>query len=67
MIHYELYISFHLPDARWAKPIYMGDHLHQGKRSGYGRVTPGKKYLFIERDFSFYWVSSKNIEELRPK
>jgi hypothetical protein len=65
--HFELYISFHLPDGRWSKPKYMGDNLHQGKRSGYGRVTPDGKYLIIERDFSFYWVSTKIIEELRPK
>jgi ankyrin repeat protein len=65
--YFELYMSFHLPDGRWSKPIYMGDRLHQGKRSGYGRVTPDGKYIFIERDFSFYWLSSKIIDELRPK
>lgn len=65
--YFELFISFHMPDGSWSKPEYMGDNLHQGKRSGYGRVTPDGKYLFFERDFSFYWVSAKIIEELRPK
>jgi len=65
--HFELFISFHMPDGSWSKPVYMGDNLHQGKRSGYGRVTPDGKNLFFEKDFSFYWVSAKIVEELRPK
>lgn len=65
--HYEMFISFHMPDGRWSKPIFMGENLHQGKRAGLGRVTPDGKHLFFIRDFSFFWVSAKIIEELRPK
>jgi hypothetical protein len=65
--HYEMFISFHMPDGRWSKPIFMGENLHQGKRAGLGRVTPDGKHLFFTRDFSFFWVSAKIIGDLRPK
>ncbi len=65
--HYEMFISFHMPDGKWSKPIFLGEDLHQGKRAGLGRVTPDGKYLFFIRDFSFFWVSAKIIDELRPR
>ncbi len=64
--HYELFISFHLADGTWSRPVYMGDRLHQGARTDLGRVSPGGRHLFFVRDYSHYWVDAGIIEELRP-
>ncbi len=64
----ELFISFHKPDGRWTKAIYMGDRLHQGNLPRQGRVTLDGKYLFIVRDDDgFYWMDARIIDELKAK
>ncbi len=66
---YELFISFHKPDGRWSKAIYMGNKLHQGNLPGRGRVTFDGKYLFIvNRNLDgYYWMDARIIDELRAK
>jgi hypothetical protein len=64
---YELFISFHKPDGRWSKAIYMGDKLHQGVLPGWARVTFDGKYLFLVKrnHVGFYWIDAKIIDELK--
>jgi hypothetical protein len=64
---YELFISFHKPDGRWSKAIYMGDKLHQGILPGWARVTFDGKYLFLVKrnHVGFYWIDAKIIDELK--
>jgi ankyrin repeat protein len=66
---YELFISFHKPDGRWSKAIYMGDKLHQGNLPGWGGVTFDGKYLFIVKTnhVGFYWMDARIIDELKAK
>ncbi|MFC1493005.1 ankyrin repeat domain-containing protein [candidate division KSB1 bacterium] len=63
--NHELFISFHQPDGKWSKPVFMGDNIHQGKRANIGRVTIDGKHLFFMRNFSFYWIDAKIIEDLK--
>ena len=65
--HYELYISFHKPDGTWSEPVYLGDSLHEGLRADLGTVSPDGEYMFFSRDFSFYWMDAKFIEDLKPE
>jgi len=64
---YEIYISYHQPDGRWAKPVYLGDKLHPGRRATQAIVTLDRKYLFFVSYFYYYWVDAKIIEKLTSK
>ncbi len=64
---YEIYISYHLPDGRWAKPIYLGDKLHPGRRATQAITSLDGKYLFFVSYFYYYWVDAKIIEDLKPQ
>jgi hypothetical protein len=64
--HYELFVSFHKPDGRWSEPVFLGDKLHQGFRLDLGSVSLDGKYLFFSKNFSFYWIDAKFIEDLKP-
>ncbi|MFC2132793.1 ankyrin repeat domain-containing protein [Bacteroidota bacterium] len=63
---FQMYISFHRPDGRWGKPIFLGDKIHQGKRNTQSIISFDDKYLFFTRYFSFYWIDSKIIDDLKP-
>ena len=64
---YEIYISYHKPDGRWSKPVYLGDKLHPGRRATQALVTIDGKYLFFVSYFHYYWVDAKILEEIIPK
>ena len=63
---YEIYISFHQPDGRWSKPVFLGERLHPGRRATQAIVTLDGKYLFFGSYFYYYWVDATIIEELKP-
>ena len=63
---YEIYISCHQPDGRWAKPVYLGERLHPGRRATQAILSFDRKYLFFASYFYYYWVDAKIIEELKP-
>ncbi len=54
-----IYISFKGKDGKWGQPIKLPKSL----RGVCPMVSPDGKYLFIDTR----WISSKIIEELRPK
>lgn len=62
---YEIYISFHQPDGRWSKPVYLGDKLHPGRRATQATVTLDGKYLFFTSYFSYYWADAKILAEVK--
>jgi len=64
---YEIYISYHQPDGRWSKPVYLGERLHPGKRATQAIVSLDGQYLFFGSYFYYYWVDAKIIEDLKPK
>jgi hypothetical protein len=64
---YEIYISFHQPDGRWTKPVYLGDKLHPGRRATQATVSRDGKYLFFVSYFYYYWVDANIIEDLKPQ
>jgi len=64
---YEIYISYHKPDGRWSKPIYLGDRLHPGRRATQAVVTIDGKYLFFNSYFHYYWVDAGIIEDMKPE
>lgn len=64
---YEIYISYHQPDGRWSKPVYLGEKLHPGKRATQAIVSFDGQYLFFTSDFYYYWADAKIIKDLKPK
>ena len=64
---YEIYVSYHQPDGRWSKPVYMGNRLHPGRRATQAIVSFDGQYLFFVSYFYYYWVDAQIIEEMRPK
>jgi ankyrin repeat protein len=64
---YEIYISYHQPDGRWSKPVYLGDKLHPGRRATQAITSLNGKYLFFVSYFHFYWVDARIIEDLKPQ
>jgi ankyrin repeat protein len=58
-------ITFHKPDGRWTRPVYMGDIVHQGQGTTDGRLSPDGKYFFFCQNISPYWVDASFIEALR--
>jgi hypothetical protein len=64
---YEIYISYHQPDGRWSKPVYLGDRLHPGRRATQAVVSLDGKYLFFCSYFLYYWVEAKILEGFAPK
>ena len=69
---HELYISFQNRDGNWTKAKNMGKEININDAiisSPY--VSPDGKFLFFTRRqngvFEYCWVSTKIIEELKPK
>lgn len=63
---YEIYISYHQPDGKWSKPVYLGEKLHPGRRATQAIVSFDGQHLFFTSYFYYYWVDAKIIEELKP-
>ncbi|MBU1011803.1 MAG: hypothetical protein KKG99_02255 [Bacteroidetes bacterium] len=68
----DLYICFLKKDGNWSGAINMGDKINTSKNEVCPSVSNDGKYMFFGRliqgeDADIYWVSSKIIEELRPK
>ena len=64
---YEIYVSYHRPDGRWAKPVYLGERLHPGKRATQAIATFDGKYLFFGSYFYYYWVDAGIIQEIKKE
>lgn len=63
---YEIYISYHRPDGRWSKPVYLGERLHPGRRATQAIVSLDGQYLFFASYFYYYWVDAKIMEDFKP-
>jgi hypothetical protein len=71
----DLYVSFHKGDGSWTALKNMGKSINKVHIENNPTITPDGKYLFymsVEQTgeaptCSTYWVSTKIIEELRPK
>lgn len=62
----ELYVSFKKKDESWTKPQNMGDYIPL-KGAAMARLSSDGKYIFFQAEGDIYWVSSKIIEELKPR
>jgi Tol biopolymer transport system component len=68
----DLYVYFKKQDGTWTKPIDLGNEVNSNFHDSVPRITPDGKYLFFTRtteedDKFIYWVSTRVIENLRPK
>jgi len=59
-----MFISFKTLNNKWTEPISMGSYI---KGSHLITVSTDGKYLFYDSKGDIYWVSTKIIEELKPK
>ncbi|MBU1014754.1 MAG: hypothetical protein KKG99_17295, partial [Bacteroidetes bacterium] len=62
-----LFISYKKEDGSWTEAVAFGHPINTEAYEGIATVSPDGKYLFFNRDNDIYWVSTKIIEELRPK
>lgn len=62
-----LYISFRTKDGTWGRPIDLSQKLNLPEGETLATLSPDNRYLFFCNRGDIYWVSSKIIEELRPK
>jgi hypothetical protein len=61
-----LFVSFKDKDGNWGEAIDLTKHgFKPDSRGAY--ISPDGKYLFFSVDDDIWWVSSKVIEDLRPK
>ncbi|MGB2885066.1 MAG: ankyrin repeat domain-containing protein, partial [Dehalococcoidia bacterium] len=60
-------ITFHKPDGRWTRPVYMGDTIHRGQGTSDGKISPDGKYFFFVQNITPYWVDASFIEDLRKE
>jgi len=67
----DLFISFRKNDGSWTKAVNMGKIINSEGYEVAPSVSSDGKYFFFESDkagsMDIYWVSSKIIEDLRPK
>ena len=63
----EISITFHKPDGRWTRPVYMGDIVHRGQGTADGKLSSDGKYFFFVQNISPYWVDASFIDALRKE
>jgi hypothetical protein len=77
----DLYISFHLDDETWTKPINMGSKINTKYKERFPCVSPDGKYLFFNSNRpsklnskpvpdgpgNIFWISTEIINRLRKK
>ena len=64
----DLYISFKdKVNNRWIDAINMGRVINSESAEYTGRLSLDKKYFFLMRDGSIYWVNAKIIDDLKPE
>ncbi len=63
----EISITFHKPDGRWTRPVYMGDIVHRRQGTADGKLSSDGKYFFFVQNISPYWVDASFIETLRKE
>lgn len=61
-----LFVSFRKENGTWGDAIDLTNHGFDPK-AGIASISPDGKYLFFSLKGDIYWVSTKLIEELRPK
>jgi ankyrin repeat protein len=61
----EITILFHKPDGRWAKPVFLGNKVHQRQGTSSGRLSPDGRHFFFVQNIAPYWVDASFIEDLR--
>ncbi|MFC2132764.1 hypothetical protein ACFLRG_03100 [Bacteroidota bacterium] len=62
-----LFICFRKENGTWSKSFDLGAQLNlQGSKS-IATISPDNKYLFFQHNDDIYWVSTKIIEDIKPK
>jgi Tol biopolymer transport system component len=64
---WDLYVSFKNKSGTWTELNNMGDVINTNQPEANATFSPDGKYLFFSRGDDIYWVSTKIIEELKPK
>ncbi len=63
----DLYICFKKPDGAWGEALDLGDAINTPATNFGPTVTPDGKCIFYCTRRDIYWVSTKVIDDLRPK
>jgi Tol biopolymer transport system component len=64
---WDLYIAFKDKSGNWTELKNMGDVINTNLPEANATFSPDGKYIFFSRGDDIYWVSTKIIEDLRPK
>lgn len=62
-----LFICFRMGNGTWSKAIDLGSKLNLPGGKVLATISPDSKYLFFCNRGDIYWVSTKIIEDLKPK
>jgi hypothetical protein len=66
-IYPDIYVCFRNNTGTWGKAINLGDLINKRRHNLICTVSPDGKYIFYSDEGDIYWVSTKIIEELKPK
>ena len=61
-----LFVCFHNDDGTWSEAIDLSEHGIPAE-GGIASISPDGKYLFYGFDGDIYWVSTKLVDDLRPR
>jgi hypothetical protein len=61
-----LFVSFRNADGTWGDPLDLTQHGLDVK-AGIASISPDGNYLFFGQEGDLYWVSTRLIDDLRPK
>lgn len=63
----DLYVCFKQNDGNWSEAFSLGDSINTKWNEICPALSPNGKYLFYTSRTDIYWVSTKIIENLKPK
>ena len=63
----DLYVSFRGRDGAWSEPRNLGGAINTKVNENCPILSPDGRFLFYTSGGDIYWVSSKILDEFRPK
>jgi|GEM_PF-261203 len=65
--NWDLYASFKDALGKWGELANLGSAVNTAESEAGASFSPDGRYLFFSRAGDVYWISSKILEEVRPK
>ena len=63
----DLYISFRMKNGAWSEAVNMGSDVNTSDNDFGAKISPDGKYLLYCSRGDVHWVSSRIIQDLKPK